>query len=393
MALLLVFPYPLGFVPFTWPLAEAVMAPIDIGVRLTAEYVLGIEAPVRQFTGSGDTLWHYVHLLFCAIASVIATGVWSAIAKRRAHPELQAAMLVVLRYYVASVMLGYGMAKVFVGQFPPNSLARLDGTIGEMSPMGMLWTFMGASGPYTVFAGLAEVIGSVLLLWRRTTLLGALVIAAVMTNVVMLNFSYDVPVKLYSMQLLAMAIVIALPSLRRLIAAMLGHAVGAEPLRVRGSRNFERVRFAAKAGFLAIYIAGAVMHYAWMRVSWPNEPRALAGIWTVETYAIDGTERAPLTTDDARWRKMIVSEWGVSIRYMTDRRVRLASAQIDPETKSIIVPDGVRKVTWRYELVDDRLRIWGEFEGKSFSATLKLEPAPLLVTRGFHWIQESPYNR
>src|SRR5204863_6312660 len=89
-------------------------------------------------------------------------------------------------------------------------------TFGEASPMGLLWTFMGSSTSYTVFSGLAEVIGGLLLMARRTTLLGALVCIGVMVNVVMLNFSYDVPVKLYSSHLLAMAFFLLLPDLRRL---------------------------------------------------------------------------------------------------------------------------------------------------------------------------------
>ena len=42
---------------------------------------------------------------------------------------------------------------------------------------------------------------------------------AVMTNVVILNFCYDVPVKLYSSELLLMAVLLFAPHARRVIAA------------------------------------------------------------------------------------------------------------------------------------------------------------------------------
>ena len=64
--------------------------------------------------------------------------------------------------------------------------------------MGALWWFMGASIPYIIFAGAAEVLGGLLLVLRRTAALGALVAFAVMVNVMMLNYCYDAPVKLYS---------------------------------------------------------------------------------------------------------------------------------------------------------------------------------------------------
>jgi hypothetical protein len=40
--------------------------------------------------------------------------------------------------------------------------------------MGILWTFMAASTGYTIFAGLAEAVAGLLLLFRRTSTLGAL---------------------------------------------------------------------------------------------------------------------------------------------------------------------------------------------------------------------------
>lgn len=57
--------------------------------------------------------------------------------------------------------------------------------------MGLLWNFIGASAAYTIFTGVAEVLGGLLLVARRTALLGALVCIGVMSNVVLLNFSYD----------------------------------------------------------------------------------------------------------------------------------------------------------------------------------------------------------
>src|SRR5947199_1204250 len=106
-------------------------------------------------------------------------------------------------------MLSFGAYKVIKSQFPAPSLDRLLEPYGDSSPMGLLWTFMGASKAYTIFGGFAEMLGGALLTVRRTTLLGALVCIGVITNIVMLNFSYDVPVKLYSTHLLLMAIFLA----------------------------------------------------------------------------------------------------------------------------------------------------------------------------------------
>src|SRR5262249_11775618 len=76
---------------------------------------------------------------------------------------------------------------------------------------------MGTSMAYTIFAGICEVVAGTLLLFRRTTMLGATISFGVLLNIALLNFCYDVPVKLYSTNLLLMAIFLAAPDLRRLL--------------------------------------------------------------------------------------------------------------------------------------------------------------------------------
>jgi hypothetical protein len=107
--------------------------------------------------------------------------------------------------------------KVIQAQMPPPPLSRLVEAYGDSSPMGLLWTFMGASRGYNAFAGGAEMLAGLLLFVPGLTALGALLAIAVMSNVFMLNMCYDVPVKLFSFHLLLMAVFLAIPDLRRLI--------------------------------------------------------------------------------------------------------------------------------------------------------------------------------
>src|SRR5437899_1852931 len=73
-----------------------------------------------------------------------------------------------------------------------------------------------ASPAYETFTGSVEMLGGILLFVPRLSTLGALVSAAAMTNVFILNMCYDVPVKIYSFQLLAMSVLLLMPELRRL---------------------------------------------------------------------------------------------------------------------------------------------------------------------------------
>jgi uncharacterized membrane protein YphA (DoxX/SURF4 family) len=394
------FPFPIGLIPKTDWLAEYMTKPFDWLTEWFGESVLGLDVPPVVPTGSGDTLRAYLWLLLTAILAAIGCAVWSALderKQRRAYPRVAEVALIVLRYWLATAMLGYGIAKILelvgMGQMPAAGAGRLDQRIGDMSPMGMLWTFMGASTPYQVFAGLAEAVGGLLLLWRRTTILGAFVAMGVMTNVVLLNFCYDVPVKLYSAELLLVAGVIALPQLRRVIAAVLGRAVGEVPPRERKSPRWERARFVAKIAVLAC-IAYGEYHQVDEVLGFFPPPNELDGIWKVTAFSADGTERPPLLTDELRWRKLLVGSFSVvTIKRVTDASERLRG-EIDATTHTLTVtfPDDKKEI-WRYELRGDALTIDADHAGHKLHVTLAREPDPLLVTRGFHWVQEFPFNR
>lgn len=351
-----------------------------------ADVVLGIELPPLVFTGSGDQLFHYVQLLIVVIVAAVGTAVWSWRTKRRAHPHLAAGVTVAARYALAIIMIGYGMAKLVPMQFPPPWIGRYDGAVGDMSPMGLLWTFMGHSQPYTKLAGAAEVLGAVLLLSRRLYVIGALLTTIVMANVVALNFCYDVPVKLFSSQLVIIAIAIVLPQARRIIAVLVGRAAPEVPPRVRGSVTSERARHAIKAVVIGLVAVHAYAHYAWSRDVEPPSP--LEGVWRVDSLVVDGVEVPPLFTDDTRWRKLIFDGTTMQIRYATDRRL-MRPVDIDEKAHTItFVERGQR--TWHYERPDrDHLIL----ERNGARAALTLEPPPPLTTRGFHWVSEEPYHR
>jgi uncharacterized membrane protein YphA (DoxX/SURF4 family) len=140
------------------------------------------------------------------IALVGATAWTIADRRRRSHPKLLEAFTLYVRLFLARTMFSYGFDKVIPNQFSPMTPLRLTQYIGETSPGGFAWTFLGFSVAYEVFAGIAEVVSGAFLLFRRTRTLGAIIGAAVLTNVFMMNMSFDIPVKQYSAHLLLMCV-------------------------------------------------------------------------------------------------------------------------------------------------------------------------------------------
>jgi uncharacterized membrane protein YphA (DoxX/SURF4 family) len=215
-------------------------------------------------TGSGDTTLAYVQNLLVLLLSLAAAAIWSILDRKRPnYTKLHVWLRLLVRYTLAFILFGYGFAKIFPLQFQPADLRRLTERYSDFSPMGVLWSFMGASMAYTIFAGAAEVTGGLLLIFRRTATLGALVSFGVLANIVALNFCYDVPVKLYSTNLLLMAAFLAAPDAKRLAKVLVLNR--AAPPSTLSGPHFERrwARIAVTVFWAAFVGPGPIRSNPW----------------------------------------------------------------------------------------------------------------------------------
>ncbi len=401
---LYVFPFPLSYLPY----ADAFLAPYS---RLVGSLVGWVGRQVfhvavtMQPSGSGDRTYNYV-LAFCGLVLAAAAAVvWTLLDRRRPnYARLHEWLRVYVRFSLAATMVTYGSYKVLKSQFPAPSLDRLVQPFGDASPMGLLWTFMGASPSYNVFGGASEMLGGLLLTLRRTTLLGALVSIAVLANVVMLNFSYDVPVKLYSCHLLAMAVFLAAPDLRRLADFFLFNR-RPEPAPIRplfGRRWLHHGSLALRTLAVVAFVGWAVYQsYQGMLAYGDLAPKPpLYGIWNVDELTSNGQVRPPLVTDALRWRRVIFDYPGsVAIQLMSDSRQRYYGLKLDPAKKTMSLSegrDGKKVYTFVYGQPSPGLLVLdGTLKDQRIHAVLhRVKTSSFqLVTRGFHWISEYPYNR
>jgi hypothetical protein len=187
---------------------------------------------------------------------------------------------------------------------PPLRSFDLLRRLGEHTQGELLWTLVGASPVFQSFTGLAALLGGVLLLFPRTTLLGALICAANLVMAITLSLGYDLPFKLYLFCLLLLSLLLIAPHLRRLIdLLLLGRAVepAAEPPRPAGWWP-DRLLLLVGVGAIAWSVAVAVPRYWQLH---PPEP-PLHGVWTVEELTVDGEE----STDPRRWRWAVFQEPG-----------------------------------------------------------------------------------
>ena len=356
-------------------------------VPWVGRHVFQVEITVRP-NGSGDTTYNYVQV-FCYLVMAVGTAaIWSLLDRKRLQYErLHDWLRVYVRFYLAMMMINYGSVKIIKAQFPDPPLGRLIQPFGEVSPMGLLWTFMGFSEGYNIFTGLGECVGGLLLTTRRTTLLGSLVCFGVLCHVTMLNFCYDVPVKLFSCHLLAMSLFLMAPDLTRLARLFLFNRpvepAGIHPLWRR--TWLDRGAIGLRSLWVLTLVWSTFQNAYQGRTAFgdlaPRPP--FYGIWTVEQFEVDGQSRPPLITDGPRWRRVVFDHPNtLAIQLMSDARPRYG-LEIDASQKSLTLTkreDSAWKTTLTYEEpAPDLLAVHGTMDGRKIRAQLRrVQPA------GFH---------
>jgi len=242
------------------------------------------------------------------LVSVVITTAWSlADTHRTQYTSLDDRTRVYVRYLLAAAMMLYGMTKVIPTQFgflPPGELLR---PLGQLSRFDMLWTFMSVSPGYTMFAGGVEVLAALLLFSARTTLLGALLAAGALTNVIALDIAYDLRGPLLTaILLLLLAVIILAPYVQPLWKFLLQPSVSdgrKEPS--RGFR-FHRWRYApiAKAIVLVLMLGQLVQAGLQNRRAYFGAGRPVYGLFDVETIGSSGARVNGGTSDGRAWKRV-----------------------------------------------------------------------------------------
>lgn len=335
-------------------------------------------------TGSGDTTLQYIHALLFLLTAATATLIWSILDRRRPnYRNVHDWLRLMVRYTLAFTLFSYGFSKVYPLQFQPPQLFRLIEPYGEFSPMGVLWSFMGASLPYTIFSGFAEVTGGLLLLFRRTTTLGALVSFAVMTNIAALNYCYDVPVKLYSTHLALMAVFLLTPEIRRLTDVFVLNRPTA-PSSFTGPHFQRRWMRITALVFWVVFVGDQLFNHIYY--GWRQYQNTYVTVKRPPLYGLYDVESGPKD-----WHKVFVAfptSFGVR---MTDDKVRFFAAEYGNNTVTLNKRD---HLTWT-EPDKDHVSLDGEINGSKETIQLRRVDTSkfLLLNRGFHWINEMPLNR
>lgn len=369
------------------------------------EHILNLEKEITVFTnGSGDTTYNYVSLLVYAIIAGIATLAWTLWNPQKPTDKQAFKWFVVLvRYYLVFQMVLYGLAKVFYLQFQEPSFSRLLQPLGDFSPMGLLWTFMGFSMGYTIFTGIAEFLGGILLLFKKSRSLGAMIVFGVMANVMAMNFFYDVPVKLLSTHLVILSLFLLILDGKRILDFFIFNqdteARTIEPFFIKPKA--EKIKNIIKWILVGV---GLVLAFGFLlNLKLQNNPSdsetPFMGLHEVESFMRNGEEVPPLITDTTRWRYLIIQrQHAARIKYVNDKTkfYDFKPDSLEPYILFNLRGDTTRTDTFFYTQPDStHIHLSGIYNTDTLEILMKSHQKKgfQLMNRGFRWINEYPHNR
>ena len=383
-------PLPLWSIPspgeILRPLSEKI-------IQFTADKILGIHHPYSARLLS-DSTGMYILVLIIFIPAFCGSIIWTVL-KRNNKPGYNGKywLHAIFSYYLAIILLTYGWDKLFKAQFylpEPNTLYT---PLGYLSKDILYWSTIGSSHSYSVFLGLSEVIPGILLLFRKTRPLGAIAAMIVMINVVMINFSYDISVKVFSCFLLLLCLILSYAPLKKIFFLLIFPArVSANPECFPPVDSKKRILVYSISKAIAIGLIFYVTLFKYVVIGNLNDDNAprpfLHGAYAVGNFISGNDTIPPMESNKQRWKRFFIHRQGYFIvQFMNDSMKDYKLEYDDVNKKLILQSGGTFKNELSYSTKEKNIILNGNFLGKELhinAAQLDLNDLPLLK-KDFHW--------
>ncbi len=283
-------------------------ASVLTAIAVLSVLMMAAELVPRSFWNTHEQLYEYsliAVVVVAVLASIAYVWVWhrreqtGTVDSGLRHAWLQG----IIRYWLALEISTYGFAKILRTQFETPSY-RLDMPVGELTGFGLTWYYFGYSYTLAVIIALFQIGGSILLLYRRTTLLGTMILLPVLTNIVLINLFYDISTGAFFNSVvftlgLVFLMLLDVDKLKRtfwdlverLPPITLGHNWVKHGLRL-----------------LPIAVAFSIIFYF---VQTNKSDNVLLGTWKVERFTRNG-QVVPTTawlTDTTAWNRVYFAGW------------------------------------------------------------------------------------
>jgi len=272
-----------------------------------------------------------------------------------------------LRYGIALDLAMFGFQKLFRLQFVVP-MAMLDQPESRLSGEDLTWTYFAHSYAFACAIGLFQIIGSVLLVYRRTKLIGVFTLLPVMVNICLLNlfYSFETGEQVHAVVLLLGLLYLLFEEYPRLSALFL-----AKPkppvLQLKGRTFWNIVRLSVL--FLPVLLISS-FHF-------PKPDPVLGGRYRVTRLWVNEAELSPGNCSDSLIERVYFDRGDhCTLLYHGGEKMRLGEFVYDRNS-------GLIRISWHYpagmtDSLEARVRVFSgglEMDGRmgKLPVRMKLE--------------------
>lgn len=269
----------------------------------------------------------YVNLGITLLISIVVGLLWTLIDKKSKHyNQLYYWARVIVRYRVAFSMIAWGYRKLLPMQMVWPTEAILRTPFIDMQEQKLYWQSVGIVPGYEVFLGFAECLAGFLLLFRKTTALGAALTTVVLGNIVIANHVYDGSVHLHSFHFALLGFLLLWYDLPR-IYQLLVTEKDVLPVHYYPAFNLnwqKYLRTGLKAAGYGIFVVLLLilqwdnyLHDSYRIPSTPGLKNA-KGYYEVSSFSVNDKAIPYNPFDTLRWQDAIFEQWS-TLSYKVNR--------------------------------------------------------------------------
>ncbi|WP_184545653.1 hypothetical protein [Mucilaginibacter sp. FT3.2] len=274
----------------------------------------------------------FVTLFICFIAGAAWLLIEKQISKNKNALESSTGdgrfynwFFILVRYQVALRMSWFAIAKVFPVQMPFPTISQLNTNLGDFTPGKLYWLTTGVSPFFEVFAGIFELVATILILFRRTATLGALMMIAILLPIWFVNIGYDAGVELASLHLLLLSLLLLAKDATKFWQLLIEHKAAAISY-IRPpvfSRQWKKVgRIVLKVGFIFIFLVYRGYHYGKLyaagktfKLPLDSGVASFTGFYNVAEFKINNQVIPYAPYDSLRWQNVVFEKFNtISIK-------------------------------------------------------------------------------
>ncbi|MEN0052212.1 MAG: DoxX family protein [Mucilaginibacter sp.] len=325
-------------VPLDWKFYRNLFSINWLHLRFSDIFYISRYTP-QLFTQAPSTGWgisNYADWLAIWGIAIIGAVIWAYRDKNiKNYDRLYYWIRVIVRYRLAIGIIAYGFIKFFPLQSPYPSISNLNTHYGEFSRWKLFSLSLGIVPNYEAFLGLVEILAGSLLLFRKTSTIGALMVAVFTGNVFMSNLAYEGGEAPYSLYLIILALfLLTFDAIRLFVLVGLERPVQPNRFKIMFSGKWQRSRLVLKTLFIFFFVVlygyktWSAYHHDVYQYPQTSGLKDAAGLYDVSEFKRNSSALPYSATDTNRWKNVVFEKWA-TLSIGTNKAIKIDSAVIE----------------------------------------------------------------